>query len=188
MALHGTAETIRGVASSVVFSLPVDFALFTLGYDYQPDEQHPTYSLVADLYTLISIAKQAGEAPVSKPTYTYVESQRYHLEQKVAGTGLEDDASLGIDEKMRAAPICLCMFMLASVLLSGSEPPQHDFLSTNSSQLRALLSTTGTGTEHHTVWTRFPGALLWCLTIGVRFADQTDKTWFPMQFMKTAHP
>jgi hypothetical protein len=169
------------------FSCPVDFALFTLGHKRSSWEISPIYSLMMELHNVLSIADSSRVTPVSKHSYDYVASRWNHLSQDIVAYAGQEEISNGINENTSTAPIRLCIFMLASYLLSSQELYQNQSLSQLASQMRALLSVTGIGVDYHTAWIPFPGTLLWCCAIGIRFAGPSDKTWFLMQFLRISH-
>ncbi|KAE9367056.1 hypothetical protein N431DRAFT_515833 [Stipitochalara longipes BDJ] len=182
------APTSFEIPSTEVFSFPMDFALFTFGDHFQSEEKDFSCNLLVDLYTLLSIAKTSNKFANIPSTLDYVASQWHDIVQKVAGNASQINTWEEDNEKWITASIHLGMFILASILLSGSKISQPYSVSAMYSQLRSLLGTTIAGTKRHGVWARFTGALLWCLAIGARCAEQKDKTWFLMLFMKTAYP
>jgi hypothetical protein len=90
-----------------------------------------------------------------------------------------------LDPKL--APLQLSIFMVASCLLYGAEGDQRSSLAASASRLRGLLTKLVTQIElHETGIMLFPGALVWCYAIGIRFSDpERDQKWFMVQFLRT---
>lgn len=169
------------------FSFPVDFALFTFGHHCPFENNSLIYSLLGDLYIVLSIAGSSDEAPVPLATYAYIVYQRERACSPISFDAAQDNINQGDKGNIMAVPICHSIFLLTSHLLSGVEDYEVGSLAQIASNIRKLLSETRIGVEYSIAWIPFPGALLWCYAIGVRFAGPKDKTWFLMQFLRVSH-
>jgi hypothetical protein len=169
------------------FSFPVDFALFTFGHHCPYEDNSLIYSLLGDLYSVLSIAESSGEAMVAPATHEYIAYQRERAYHPISLNTIQDCIDQGDGENIMAAPIRLCTFLLTSYLISGTEIHEACSLAQITSIVRTRLSATRIGIEYSTTWIPFPGALLWCYAIGLWFADTKDKTWFRMHFLRISH-
>jgi hypothetical protein len=177
-----------GLPSHFQFSFPADLNLFTFGCHSPSEDNSLIYSLTGELYNVLSIAEISGDGPVAQSTYDYVASLWRHTLLEIAIDDNQHTTAQGIKADVRAAPIRLCIFLLASHLLPGPEFPHNQPPSQLASQLRALVDPTCSGLGSETAWDSFPGALGWCCAIGLRFADAGDRTWFVVNFLKLYHP
>lgn len=175
-------------------ALPADFSLFIFGHPSLPEGNHVVYTLLCDLYHILSIAATSHIAPLTSSTYEYILSQHRHLlfyisDQDAANT--DDSISIfssppGNADDLHIAPLRLSVFILTSCLLcrrDEKEEGQAQNLARLAARLRALLTA---GSRDDAIWMPFLGALIWCRAIGLRFADRHDRTWFVMQFLCSA--
>ena len=169
------------------FATPLDFSLFTFGQPSLGEDHHLTYVLLSDLYDIVSIAASYQTSPLKHSTYDYLISKHEQLLPYISNQDLTKTdhfiSNLGTTTLDAVAPLRLSTFILTSCLLSSHDEylPQRPVKLV--SQLRSLLSS-----RNHTNWTPFQGALVWCLAIGLRFADpRRDRTWFLMQFLRVTH-
>lgn len=172
-------------------SIPVDLHIFTLGNDCSSQMDTLLYILVGDLYYMLWIADQSSKGPVAQTTYDYVSAQWNDLYQNLRSDDNFSPFLLSHSEDIRIAPMRLSIFIYATYLLDSKlsqSPTQNIPIASLVSQLKKLLAKTGYGIEAHSLWMPFPGALLCCHAVGMRFAETEEKMWFTMQFMKLAHP
>jgi len=172
--------------SNYQFALPLDSLLFTFGQPSLAEKHYPIYVLLSDLYHILSIAADRRITSLNPTVYDYIISEHrkplpYVSNQdpiKTDHISNPDTATLDI-----VAPLRLSTFILTSYLLSGHDEYQTQSTAQLVSHLRSLLNS-----RNHTNWVPFQGALVWCLAIGLRFANpQRDRTWFLMQFMRVSH-
>ncbi|TAQ87783.1 hypothetical protein B7494_g3881 [Chlorociboria aeruginascens] len=158
------------------FIFPFDFALFTLGQAGLNENYNLDYTVLSNLYHILSMATSSQVSPPNRSTYEYLLSQHERLRSHIT-----DQDTISANNP-RIAPVCLSTFILTSSLLAP-----HNNLPALASQLRTLLGSTTNGPHKYAHWTPFLGALIWCHAIGLRFADaRRDRTWFLMQFLRAA--
>jgi hypothetical protein len=172
------------------FTFPADLSLFTLSQKCLAEDQY-IQVLLCDLYHLLALATD-WQTSLDHSTYEYILCLQKQLLPYVpeqcfldlnSSTSPPAFASSNKDNKF-CEPLRLSIFILTSCLLSDPSESQSRNLAALATQLRFVL-----GLAHnHTTWFPFPGALVWCYAIGLRFADpQRDRTWFLMQFLRTSH-
>jgi len=172
------------------FALPVDLTLFTLNHTSMNKDQY-IHVLLCDLYLLLA-PNVDWHNPLYPPTYEYVVGLHnqllpYILDQDLSSmhssTSAPTYTSSGIDNQFYG-PLRQSLFILTSCLLTNPCEGEPQSLSSLVSKLRSMLSLV----HNHIAWTPFPGALVWCYAIGLRFADpQLDQKWFLMQFLRVSH-
>jgi hypothetical protein len=181
----GKPPIVRNL-SSTQFLFPVDFVLFTFGDRCPSEDNTQIHSLLVDFYSILSIAEASRDPLVAATTHDYMAYQRQLSYQHIF---LDDIQGINhrIEENTMSAPIHLCIFLLGSYLLSGSHIYEASSLAQIASKIRTHFSSTSIGLAYTTACIPFPGALLWCYAVGVRFAGPEDKTWFLMQFLRVSH-
>jgi hypothetical protein len=170
------------------FAFPIDLSLFTLDKSRVAEDEY-VQVLLCDLYYLLALAAER-QAPLSHITYEYILCLHRQLLPYIPdsidinnSTPPPASTSSHADIQSRE-PLRLSVFILTSCLLSDPSESQSRNLAALATQLRSVLGLT----HNLTTWTPFPGALVWCYAIGLRFADpQRDRTWFLMQFLRTSH-
>lgn len=163
------------------------------------EEHHFIHILLCDLYHILFIAACRQTAPLHHSTYEYVTSRHkellsHVLDQEPANTlhpAHESSTTSNDTNDQRIAPLRLSVLILTSWILSSSEKQDKDQaqnLTGLTARLRALLDSSNSGLHHQIKWLPFPGALMWCHAIGLRFGDQRyDRMWFLMQFLRVSH-
>jgi hypothetical protein len=159
------------------FCFPVDTAIFTLTRETNSSDWWNSSTPLWDMYNLLSIAS-SSDTLVSQSTYEYIMSQRVHIRDDICS----DDVREGIIQG-----VLLCVSMLSSHLLSRSDSVQNQPVSQLAFQLRVLFVMNGIEALGGAKPPHIPGALVWCYAIGARFADQDEKPWFFMHFLRTCH-
>lgn len=179
--------------SSLQFAFPMDASIFTFGQPASAEDSYLIYLLLGDLYHVVSVAASC-QTLVNRSTYEYVASQRKRMLPLVTTSVLNDDEGFVLketedDTDLRLLPLQLSIFLVASCLLFGAGDDQRHFLAASASRLRSLLTKLGAPSEYYDAdLTLFPGALVWCYAIGVRFSDpKRDQKWFLLQFLRTTH-
>lgn len=165
-------------------SLPVDVGIFVFGSNYSLTENTSIVTLLGELHFMLWIAQKYSQGRITQDFCDYVYAQWCDLYQKTVV-----DNNVTVPEKtedIRASPIRLCIFMLATYLL-GPDMTHGIQLSQLACTLQQLLKKTGFALEAHLSWMPFPGALICCYMVGLRFAEKLQKTWFTMLFMKLSH-
>ena len=169
------------------FALPLQSSLFTFGQPCHAGDHHLIYTLLGDLYDTLSIATICQSSSISRSIYDRLISRQEELLPHIScqdynkkGHPISNYCTTILDT---IAPLRFSIFILISCLLFGNDIYQTQSPVKLASQLRVLLSS-----PNHTSWEPFQGALVWCLAIGLRFADaRLDRTWFMMQFLRVAH-
>lgn len=169
------------------FALPLHSSLFTFGQPCLAEDNHPIYALLSELYDTLSISVRRQSLPTSRSIYNRLVSRHEELLPHISyqdhpkTNHLISNPAATIPDTI--APLRLSIFILLSCLLSANEKHQTQSSVKLASQLRIMLSS-----RNHTNWEPFQGALIWCLAIGLRFADaRPDRTWFMMQFLRVTH-
>jgi hypothetical protein len=182
--------------SEYQFASPVDLSLFTLSQPSLAD-RHSISDLLCDLYHILSIATSSQATALSRPTYEYVVSRHNQLISYISNHGHPNTSqflpisSSTVANDPHLTALRLCTLILTSYLLSSHYKTKEDQtknLTNLVSQLRALLNSSASELHNRVGWLPFPGALVWCHAIGLRFAgSRRDRTWFLMEFLRVAH-
>ena len=180
------------------FHFPVNISLFTLRQPNLSDGDQLVHCLLCDLHYTLSIAVRSQKTPPSSLRYYYIVSIHEQLFPYIIGqdrtstdtsTLVPGPTSLEVNDS-RITPLRLAIFILTSWVLfsSGDQLESQSLgLANLASRLRVLLSSTVSGLHINANWMPYPGALMWCHAIGVRFAGlQCDRTWFMMHFLRLA--
>ncbi|KAH8590551.1 hypothetical protein B0O99DRAFT_304920 [Bisporella sp. PMI_857] len=188
------SSTLLKLQPNFQFTSPFDVSIFTFGQPASAEENHLAYILLGDIYHLSSIGRNCRHTKIDQSTYEYVDSQRRHMLKQVEAASLTDSgihALVGDDNDcdLGIMPLKLSMLLLSSWLLFGTAGNMRQSLVAVASQLRRTLTIIGTQKEYHGAnIALFPGALIWCYAMGLRFSNpKRDQKWFLVQFLSTTH-
>lgn len=172
--------------SNFQVSFPLDLSMFNLGQSSWIEDHLLIYSPLNDLYRIFSMVSGGQNLSLNRSDYDFLTSQHQSLAQYIPSEHLADKenfiSSLGPESHDAITALRLSTMILTSSVLSDNEIMVAK-LAGLASQLRSLLSA-----NNYPNWNPLQGMLVWCLAIGLRFADpQRDRTWFLMQFLRVTH-